>query len=91
MYELDISHIAGGKIGGRQSAAKLSAQVTTNQRVLGDLYLVALNCSRIVCSLASIVTMAECCQEALNGLKRRGCLLARRRMLLLVKIRFSSS
>ena len=38
MYELDISHIAGGKIGRRQSAAKLSAQVTTNQRVLRDLF-----------------------------------------------------
>ena len=27
VYELDISHIAGGKIGERESAARLTAQV----------------------------------------------------------------
>ena len=29
VYELDISHIAGGKIGERESAARLTAQVRT--------------------------------------------------------------
>ena len=69
MYELDISHIAGGKIGERQSAAKLSAQVT-GYRVSEKKTVVS---PRTACLLGSTATMAECCLGVSNGLKKPGC------------------